>query len=139
MAQVILGADTVSSTPLDRIGWIDISQAVEAPRVHDQLFPLEVDMDSIFDQARIDALQARGHNTTGKPYTLRVNSLDTDVLVVSDINRIAAVVQAVMAKDGDIFGRWLFPRCSCSSKSQYASRPVTAASDSRKNGIAAGY
>jgi hypothetical protein len=28
--------------------------------------------------------------------------------IVTDINRIAAVVQAVMAKDGEIFGGWPF-------------------------------
>lgn len=62
---MILGADAVSLAPRDTKEWIDISKAVEAPRAHDQLFPLQVDMDSTFDQESIDALQARGHNTTG--------------------------------------------------------------------------
>ncbi|KAF8491258.1 gamma-glutamyltranspeptidase [Gautieria morchelliformis] len=109
VAQVILGVDAVSSGPRDKNGWVDVSMAVEGPRAHNQLFPLEVFMDSTFDQKSIDALQTRGHNTTGQPY-IPNNPL-------TDINRIAAVVQAVMAKDGEIF----------------------AASDSRKNGIAAGY
>lgn len=65
VAQVILGADAVSSGPWDKKEWIDISKAVEAPRAHDQLFPLTVYLDSTFDQESIDALDARGHNTTG--------------------------------------------------------------------------
>jgi hypothetical protein len=56
---------------------------------------------------------------------------------VSDINRIAAVIQAVMAKDGELFGGWLFRPCFIGeSDSTYY---PTAASDSRKNGVAAGY
>ncbi|KAF8586715.1 gamma-glutamyltranspeptidase [Ramaria rubella] len=101
VAEVILGADSaMSAAERTNDDWIDISSAVEGPRVHNQLFPLYVDMDSTFDQESIDALQARGHNIT-----------------VSDINRVAAVAQAILAKDGKIF----------------------AASDSRKNGQAAGY
>jgi gamma-glutamyltranspeptidase/glutathione hydrolase/leukotriene-C4 hydrolase len=70
IAQVILGADIASSSTL-REGphdedWIDISKAVEAPRAHDQLFPLRVEMDSTFDQEGINELQARGHNVTGQ-------------------------------------------------------------------------
>ncbi|KAG1751511.1 gamma-glutamyltranspeptidase [Suillus paluster] len=74
--------------------------AIEAGRVHDQLYPLTVDADDIVPGLILNALIDRGHNVT-----------------VSDINRIAAVVQAVVSKDGKIF----------------------AASDSRKNGEAAGY
>lgn len=79
---------------------MDVSEAIECGRVHDQLYPLEVDADDVVPGPLINALLERGHNIT-----------------VSDINRIAAVVQAVVQKDGKIF----------------------AASDSRKNGIAAGY
>lgn len=56
-----------------------------------------------------------------------------------DINRVAAVIQAVMAKDGEIFGGWLFFSYVCSGESQEYVYHATAASDSRKNGIAAGY
>ncbi|KIJ49346.1 hypothetical protein M422DRAFT_161129 [Sphaerobolus stellatus SS14] len=91
VAQVILGKEA----------WVDVSKAVEGPRVHNQLYPLPVDVDSTIDNEGIKALKERGHNVT-----------------VSDINRVAAVVQAILvSKDGRIF----------------------AASDSRKNGIAAGY
>ncbi|KAH7914136.1 gamma-glutamyltranspeptidase [Hygrophoropsis aurantiaca] len=79
---------------------MDVSQAIEAGRVHDQLLPLEVDVDDILPKEFIDALKVRGHNVT-----------------LSDINRVAGVAQAIVQKDGKIY----------------------AASDSRKNGIAAGY
>lgn len=79
---------------------MDISAAIESGRVHDQLYPLQVDADEIVPGAVLNTLIERGHNIT-----------------VSDMNRVAAVVQAVVRKDGKIF----------------------AASDSRKNGIAAGY
>ncbi|OAX42511.1 gamma-glutamyltranspeptidase [Rhizopogon vinicolor AM-OR11-026] len=79
---------------------MDVSEAIEAGRVHDQLYPLTVDVDNIVSESVLIALSERGHNVT-----------------VSDINRVAAVVQAVVQKDGKIY----------------------AASDSRKNGIAAGY
>ncbi|KAF8586708.1 hypothetical protein K439DRAFT_1659522 [Ramaria rubella] len=74
VAEVILGADSaMSAAEQANDDWIDISSAVEGPRVHNQLFPLNVDMDSTFDQE------------------------------MSDINRVAAVVQAILAKDGNIF------------------------------------
>ncbi|KAG1900607.1 gamma-glutamyltranspeptidase [Suillus fuscotomentosus] len=79
---------------------MDVSAAIENGRVHDQLYPLEVDADEIVPVAILNSLIERGHNIT-----------------VSKIDRVAAVVQAVVSMDGRIF----------------------AASDSRKNGIAAGY
>ncbi|KAN0090856.1 Gamma-glutamyltranspeptidase [Tylopilus felleus] len=79
---------------------MDASQAVEYGRVHDQLYPTQVEADDVLPAVVIDDLRVRGH----------------DVKVL-DINRIAAVVQVVVSKDGKIY----------------------AASDSRKNGIAAGY
>lgn len=102
VANVILGADDVLSKheQARSTDWIDISQAVEAPRAHDQLYPSITDLDSTFDQVSLDGLIARGHNIT-----------------VQDINRVAAVIQAILVKNGLVF----------------------AASDSRKNGIAAGY
>lgn len=83
------------------LNWgLDISQAVEFGRLHDQLYPNALDADDNYPPDLLEELRQRGHNVT-----------------VSDFNRVAAVVQAVMRKDGKIF----------------------AASDSRKNGIAAGY
>ncbi|KAF9005378.1 gamma-glutamyltranspeptidase, partial [Hymenopellis radicata] len=79
---------------------MNISDAIEYGRLHDQLYPLSMDADSIYPKDILKDLVARGHNVT-----------------VLDVNRVAAVIQGVMVKDGKIF----------------------AASDSRKNGIAAGY
>lgn len=79
---------------------LDLSEAIEFGRLHDQLYPLYLDADNVYPGDLLDDLRSRGHNVT-----------------VADVNRVAAVVQGVMIKDGTIF----------------------AASDSRKNGIAAGY
>ncbi|TRM69777.1 nucleophile aminohydrolase [Schizophyllum amplum] len=79
---------------------MDVSSAIEYGRVHDQLYPLVLDVDDSYDADVIEGLKARGHNVT-----------------VTSINDVKAVVQAVVLRDGEI----------------------TAASDSRKNGIAAGY
>ncbi|KAI0066114.1 gamma-glutamyltranspeptidase [Artomyces pyxidatus] len=78
----------------------DISSAIEYGRLHDQLYPEYVEADDIYPGELLVELQNRGHR-----------------IQVEDINRVAAVVNAVMKKDGTVF----------------------AASDSRKNGIAAGY
>ncbi|KAI0030947.1 gamma-glutamyltranspeptidase [Vararia minispora EC-137] len=78
----------------------DISAAIEAPRVHNQLYPLFVDADDTYPSDLLDGLRTRGHNVTVQP-----------------IDRIAAVVNGVTKKNGRLW----------------------AASDSRKNGIAAGY
>ncbi|KAF5386012.1 hypothetical protein D9615_002522 [Tricholomella constricta] len=79
---------------------LDLSSAIEYGRVHDQLYPLMLDVDNVYPREIIDGLRTLGHNVT-----------------VLDVNRVAAVVQAVARVNGKLF----------------------AASDSRKNGIAAGY
>ncbi|KAF8161066.1 gamma-glutamyltranspeptidase [Crassisporium funariophilum] len=79
---------------------LDISQAIEFGRLHDQLYPLVLDADDVYPKDIIRDLRALGHNVT-----------------VEDTNRVAAVIQAVV-QDNSI---------------------ISAASDSRKNGIAAGY
>ncbi|KAK0212706.1 nucleophile aminohydrolase [Desarmillaria ectypa] len=79
---------------------LNLSEAIEFGRLHDQLYPLFLDADNVYPSDILDDLRSRGHNVT-----------------VADVTRVAAVVQGVMIKDGKIF----------------------AASDSRKNGIAAGY
>lgn len=45
---------------------MDVSQAIEAPRVHDQLFPTEVTIENVLEEEYINALKDRGHNVTGK-------------------------------------------------------------------------
>ncbi|KAG9126209.1 hypothetical protein FRC07_004427 [Ceratobasidium sp. 392] len=95
----IFGA--IAQTILNMDRGMDVSQAVEAPRVHDQLFPSIVTIESEFEERPLQALKQRGHNVT-----------------VFDINLGVAEIQAVsLDKDGHI----------------------SAASDSRKNGVAAGW
>lgn len=44
---------------------MDVSAAIESGRVHDQLYPLEVDVDEIVPVAVQNSLIERGHNITG--------------------------------------------------------------------------
>ena len=69
--QVILGIDQ----------WgLDASEAVEYGRVHDQLYPLEVETDSVVPQVIIDGLLERGHNITGLYFNHETAILLADVL-----------------------------------------------------------
>ncbi|THH02088.1 hypothetical protein EW026_g744 [Hermanssonia centrifuga] len=86
---------------LANLEWgLDASAAVEYGRVHDQLFPTFVDVDNVYPSEIVEDLKNRGHNIT-----------------ISDISRVAAVVQVITKHDDSIY----------------------AASDSRKRGRAAGY
>jgi gamma-glutamyltranspeptidase/glutathione hydrolase/leukotriene-C4 hydrolase len=65
--QTILGVD-----------WgLDISEAIEFPRLHDQLFPSLVDIDSGYPDNGIQALVDRGHNVSGEKLCFRVTSNDS--------------------------------------------------------------
>lgn len=95
------------------LGWgMDVSAAVEYGRLHDQLFPSVVDADDVYPRMILDGLREKGHNVTGahvfaihRAYTRACCGLLADTLIaVSDINRIAAVVQAVVQEDGVIYG-----------------------------------
>ncbi|KAG6837702.1 hypothetical protein H0H93_003504 [Arthromyces matolae] len=66
---------------------LDLSTAIEYGRVHDQLYPLLLDVDNVYPQEIVDGLRNIGHNIT-----------------VLDVNRVAAVVQAVASIDGEIYG-----------------------------------
>ncbi|KIY53111.1 gamma-glutamyltranspeptidase [Fistulina hepatica ATCC 64428] len=79
---------------------LDISKAIEYGRVHDQLYPLTMEVDDTYPADIIDGLRALGHNVT-----------------VEHVTRVAAAIQGIVKVDDVIY----------------------AASDSRKNGIAAGY
>lgn len=85
---------------------MDPSQAVEYGRVHDQLYPERVSADNILPALIIDSLRDRGHNVTGTfDAHVDVPWLCADVLGVEmDINRVAAVIQTVVSKDGKIYG-----------------------------------
>ena len=44
------------------LGWgLDISQAIEYGRLHDQLYPLEVDADDVYPTDILQDLRDRGH------------------------------------------------------------------------------
>lgn len=47
---------------------MDVSAAIEYGRMHDQLYPQEVDVDDIYPQSIIEDLRSRGHNMTGTRY-----------------------------------------------------------------------
>jgi gamma-glutamyltranspeptidase/glutathione hydrolase/leukotriene-C4 hydrolase len=45
---------------------LDISAAVEHSRLHDQLYPLRLEIEDTYPAAIIESLRERGHNVTGK-------------------------------------------------------------------------
>lgn len=49
------------------LGWgMDASAAVEYGRMHDQLYPLFVDIDDVYPTEHVDSLRNRGHNVTSE-------------------------------------------------------------------------
>lgn len=52
---------------------MDVSEAIEAGRVHDQLYPFKVDADEVVPCYLLDALKERGHNVTGMSASFRTN------------------------------------------------------------------
>jgi gamma-glutamyltranspeptidase/glutathione hydrolase/leukotriene-C4 hydrolase len=44
---------------------LDIREAIEFGRLHDQLYPLQVDADDNYPQDILEDLRRRGHNVTG--------------------------------------------------------------------------
>lgn len=61
----IFGAVLQTILGVDRWG-LDVSQAIEFGRVHDQLYPMTVDVDNVYPEDGIKALRARGHNVTSE-------------------------------------------------------------------------
>ena len=86
---------------------MDSSQAVEWGRVHDQLYPLSVEVDDVLSKEVIDGLIERGHNITGLCFPYSQIWFVHTFCLVADINRVAAVVQAVMRKGDKIYGACL--------------------------------
>jgi gamma-glutamyltranspeptidase / glutathione hydrolase / leukotriene-C4 hydrolase len=82
----------------------DVSEAIEYGRLHDQLYPLQVDVEDIISSDIIDFLKEQGHNVTGSPSNTACFSIANEYRQVLDINRGAAVVQAVARKEGKIYG-----------------------------------
>lgn len=46
----------------------DVSAAIEQGRVHDQLFPLSVEVDDVVDPVIVEELRGRGHNITRESF-----------------------------------------------------------------------
>ncbi len=111
----------------------DVSSAIEYGRLHDQLYPLEVQADDIYPSETLADLEGRGHNITGTLDRSHGPLLGANFVTVLDVNRIAAVVQAVVKKEGVVYGMCTL-LCGSIGLILHA-----AASDSRKNGVAAGY
>ena len=44
-----------------------VGESVEFGRLHDQLYPTLVDVESTYPKPLVDALRQRGHNVTGLP------------------------------------------------------------------------
>jgi gamma-glutamyltranspeptidase / glutathione hydrolase / leukotriene-C4 hydrolase len=95
----------VFQTMLNLDWGLDLSQAVEFGRLHDQLYPITVDADDFYPGDILYSLKQMGHNITGDNSQLSVHGSCVDPgQIVEDVNHVGAVVQAVMRKDGRIFG-----------------------------------
>ena len=85
---------------------LDVSAAIETGRLHDQLYPMILDADNIYDEDFLRDLRRRGHNVTGCVLILsfcacRVND---STFAVFDMDRWAAVIQAVVQHNSTIYG-----------------------------------
>lgn len=55
----------------------DVSTAIEQGRVHDQLFPLSVEVDDVIDPVIVEELRGRGHNVTCQSFSYFSQYLST--------------------------------------------------------------
>jgi len=55
---------------------LDVSAAIEFGRVHDQLYPLYLDVEDTYPPAIIQGLHEIGHNVTGTSIGLISNTMD---------------------------------------------------------------
>jgi gamma-glutamyltranspeptidase/glutathione hydrolase/leukotriene-C4 hydrolase len=51
----------------------DVSQAIEYGRLHDQLYPMEVEADDIYPSEILASLKGFGHNITGAYSNIQVS------------------------------------------------------------------
>ena len=83
---------------------LDIRDAIEFSRLHDQLFPLTTDVDGVYPKHILDDLRQRGHNVSG---TALVSITSGCVLIffsaAVDANKVGAI-QGVMQTDSSIYG-----------------------------------
>ena len=96
---------------------LNISAAIERPRVHNQIFPLETQIEvgpEGSDMEMVEGLKKRGHDVT--EFDINIGIAEGETCSLSSRYELI-IVQAIVVQDGEIW----------------------ASSDSRKNGIAAGY
>lgn len=134
----IFGAIAQTILNVDR--GMDISRAVEEPRVHDQLFPSLVSVESEFGEKVLEGLKEKGHNITGEfCWCIRTGAWQHTNMwgdIVFDINLGVAEIQAVsLDVEGNMSGKHLL--LAYVGLGQLIK--LSAASDSRKNGVAAGW
>jgi len=87
---------------------MDLSQAIEYGRLHDQLYPLYLDADDVYPKHILHDLRERGHNVSGNFWCFRTSMMLDPTLfltIVADVNRVAAVIQAVMRNSSTIYGK----------------------------------
>jgi gamma-glutamyltranspeptidase / glutathione hydrolase / leukotriene-C4 hydrolase len=115
---------------------LNISGSIESGRAHHTLYPNVADLDDVFPDDLVEGLTSRGHNVT----RMLTGFLDLQEFVdlsssisVHDINEITSSVQGITSgKNGVIFGEYGILGF------QTPLIIIIAASDSRKNGVAAG-
>lgn len=90
---------------------MDLGQAIEYGRLHDQLYPLRLDADDVFPRHILRDLRERGHNVTSNFWcccTSVILDLTLFLPIVADVNRVAAAIQAVMNNNSVISGKPIF-------------------------------
>lgn len=84
---------------------MNVGESVEFGRLHNQLYPTRTEVDSIYPRPLVDELLQRGHNVTSLSpvgWLVRLTVLTRNVVL--DINRVAAVAQAVVKEGNVIWG-----------------------------------
>lgn len=62
---------------------MDISQAVEEPRVHDQLYPLTTSVETTFWEEGLEGLRRRGHNVSSESSIATLHGLREILICIS--------------------------------------------------------
>lgn len=69
------------------VDWgMDIGQAIEYGRLHDQLYPSALEVENTFPSDLREELRVRGHNITGQSFW-RILSIPTDNILISAYHR----------------------------------------------------
>jgi gamma-glutamyltranspeptidase len=85
---------------------LDVREAIEFGRLHDQLYPLRVDAEDSYPKDILGNLRRRGHNVTGVVLSL-FNVMCDDWFHFLIVGLVPSVVQAIVRKGPFIFGKLL--------------------------------